>query len=320
MKKMFQISLMVFIFLFAASCGKSEKTQRAVVKKTTVTYCHTELIPVPLETSVVAGTKIVRTGQSIWGIVKDHQEKFSGYSREMFLADNPAIACRTPFTKLDPCDSSKVKYTSIPVYAGDIVYLRHPYRIDTIPGEGANIVWESGRGRLRHIIDIDDAGRYIVHENPFVCNNRVIVPPTDKMEVLIPPTNNDGLESTSSFTNWYPWLILLIVMLTGFIMLYRHIGNQHNQTRNHVREDGDETRRTIDKQAENLRTRVSELHKETSQGFITIASSIKEEGRLDREMLERQLDAERNSQKATLAAFMKSIRENGGLSGKKKEE
>jgi hypothetical protein len=65
-----------------------------------------------------------RTGQSIWGIVRDHQKKVPGYTREMFLEDNPEIASREQYTKLDPCDSSKVLYVTVPLYTGDEYRLR----------------------------------------------------------------------------------------------------------------------------------------------------------------------------------------------------
>jgi hypothetical protein len=69
-------------------------------------------------------TQTARTGQSIWGIVHDHQKKIPGYTREMFLEDNPEIASRKPYTKLDPCDPSKVLYVTVPLYAGDTYRLR----------------------------------------------------------------------------------------------------------------------------------------------------------------------------------------------------
>lgn len=69
-------------------------------------------------------TQTVRTGQSIWGIVKDHKKMHPWYTREIFLADNPEIADRKPYTKLDPCDSTKVLYSTPPIHPGETYRLR----------------------------------------------------------------------------------------------------------------------------------------------------------------------------------------------------
>jgi hypothetical protein len=317
MKNFVQIAAIVaFILIFAASCGNNEEVVKV---EETPTYCHTELVSTPLETSVIANEMVIRTGQSISGLVKDHQKRFSAYSKDMFLADNPQIAQRTPYTKLDPCDSSKVKYVSIPVYAGDIVYMRYPNRIDTVPGEGTSVAWKAGTGRLRHVLDMDDKGWFVVQNNPFFCDNRTIVPPTDKEEIILPPHSGDSSSSSdwwSNPSNWLLWLIL-ILLLAGFAVLYLQNHNQYNSTRTFTASQHRQTQDVIVNDGQETRTRVEKSMKDLGS---ELSQAITAEGKADREMLERQLDAERKSQKETLAAFMKSIRENGGLSGGKKKE
>lgn len=323
MKNFLQIAIMVFILVFAASCGNNE-----VVVEKSLPLCRTELVSAPLETSVVANAMTVKTGQNIWGIVKDHQKKFPAYSKDMFLADNPEIASRPVFTKLDPCDSSKVKYISIPVYAGDLVYMRYPNQIDTVPGDGTSVKWKDGSGRLRHIIDMDDEGRFVVHNNPFTCDNRIIIPPTDKEEVILPPHGGgDGSSSGwwSNPSNWLPWTIIVLLLLAGFIVLYLQNRNQHNSTRSHVTAESNETRAFTESQHEDALDVITKDGQETRRHVAAsmkdlgskLSQAIANEGKSDREMLERQLDAERKSQKETLAAFMKAVSQNGGLSGKK---
>lgn len=323
--KNIQIAIMAFILIFAASCGNNEM----VVEPPT--YCHTELVSIPLETSVVADEMVVRTGQSISGLVKDHRKKVTGYTREMFLADNPEIASRPVFTKLDPCDSSKVKYTSIPVYAGDLVYMRYPNRIDTVPGDGMSVRWKAGSGRLRHIIDMDDEGRFIVQDNLFVCDNRTTTPPTDKEEIILPPHSGDDGGSVNGWwsnpSNWLPWTIIVLLLLAGFIVLYLQNRNQHNSTRSHVGAESNKTRAFTESQHRQTHDVIVNDGQDTRRHVATsmedlgskLSQAIADEGKADRELLERQLDAERKSHDKTLTTFMRTVSQNGGLSGKKKE-
>jgi len=164
MMKMYSI-FAVFTAILCSSCSQEE--QLVAVEK-----CHTEIVPTPLQSAVVADMARVRTGQSLSAVVKDHAKKVVGYSKEMFLADNPHIARRKPVTKLDPCDSTKVKYTVIPVFSGDTVYLRHPFQIDTVIGNQESVNWTPGRygSRIQNVIDmVDDGNRFTISMQDIAC-------------------------------------------------------------------------------------------------------------------------------------------------------
>lgn len=240
------IIIAVFTAVFFTSCGK-EKAEKAT--------CHTELVSAPLETAVVADADIVRTGQSINGIVKDHSKKVVGYTKDMFLADNPQISGRNAVTKLDPCDSTKVKYRTIPVHAGDIIFLRHPLRIDTISGYAKSIVWKEGEGRIKHVIDMDNEQRFIISDQDIVCQPEPVkeegpvLPPngdggnSDRRES---PDSGDRSDSTDGLSQWwgfgFPWwfwifaglLIIALAIWRGSRGIHRRqdTGNNHSERRN----------------------------------------------------------------------------------------
>lgn len=309
MKNFLEIAIFAFLLIFAASCEDMEPVKPS--------HCHTELVPAPLETSVVADEMVVRTGQSISGLVKDHQKKFLNYTKDMFLADNPEIASRPTFSKLDPCDSSKVKYTTLPIYAGEIVYLRHPYRIDTVPGNEVSVVWKTGSGRLRHVIDMDDEGRFVVHDKSFVCDEfGAVTSPNDggSDRPILPPNGSGSGGWWSDLSNWLPWL-LLGLLLGGFIMLYRRIGDQHEQTRGRVSAESNEIRTQNLHQHNQTRNSIAESMKNLGS---ELSQAITAEGKASRELLERQLDAERKSREKEQAQFFKLLADQG--KGPKKPE
>lgn len=213
MKNLIFLTFAVLTAVFFSSCGGSDAPQTEM--------CHTELVDHPLETAVVANATIVRTGQSISGVVKDHAKKVSGYTREMFLADNPHISGRKPITKMDPCDSTKVKYTSIPVHAGDTVFLRHPLRIDTIPGNQESINWRPGRngGRIKYVIDmVDDSNRFTVSMQNITCEPDE---PVKEDGPVLPPNGDSGesdpKEGLSQWWGfglpWWAWIVLALLII-----------------------------------------------------------------------------------------------------------
>lgn len=287
-------------FLTACTASSPENTQES---------CHTELVSVPLETSVVADAEVVHTGQSISGVVKDHAKKVKDYTKDMFLVDNPHIAERKPFTKLDPCDSTKVKYVSIPLHSGDTVYLRYPYQIDTIPGDGHSIVWEKGSGRLRHLIDMDDEGRFIVSEQDISCEEEVeAIQPIQTPKI-------DGNESSpwSNFWGWWrgffseippSWIIGLIC----FLILFFWIRHQGRQTRDVVRNCHVTTRGLNEAEHGTTRNLVMAEHKTTRSGLSEVVSAIKE-----------QTTAANNQVAETKQTndLLQKILKQGGLSGRR---
>ncbi len=260
------------IFLFAVlsvtlfSCGDQENSQEK-------NYCHTELIPTNLTTSVVGDMEIVRTGQSISGIVKDHKKQVHGYTKEMFLKDNPNIANRKPYAKMNPCDSTKISYVSIPVYSGDTVFLRLALMIDTLPGEDKSIKWhKSPNSPIHHIIDQDENGWVIVEDKDIVCDNSFtnsIPPKTDY------PSEDSGVPCWYFLTgipNWF-WVILIVIFFAWFI---RH---QHKKTRDVINSN-------TNYQSEDTRRHVSGEHSETRNGMSEVAKEIGKSNELLQKILE----------------------------------
>ncbi len=245
MKNLIFLTFAVLTAFLLASCGNDTAQTNNV--------CHTELVAHPLETAIVADQEEVRTGQSISGIVRDHKENVPGYTKQMFLADNPHIASRKPFTKPDPCDPTKVKYTSIPVHAGDTIFLRHPLRIDTIPGNQESINWRPGKygHRIKHIIDmVDDSNRFTISMQDIVCQPE----PVKEESPIFPP--KDGGDGENSFGDdlefgcwsgfgipWWLWIVLAIIagaiiVRSGILKGFRGVherqdtGNDHSDERN----------------------------------------------------------------------------------------
>lgn len=260
--------LLICIAFFFTSCGGSAKASKNpdYPISSGQTTCHTILVSQPLATSVVAKEDAINTGQFVTGVVKDHANKFPGYTREMFLLDNPEIAKRPQVKKLDPCDSTKVKYVSIPLYPGDIILLRLPYRVDTISGYAESIVWKAinSSSHIKKILDIDDKGRVVVEHQNICCNGVYInpcppqigdgvlppvntVPPSD---TVTPPTVGDGNgghvggDYSESETPWWVWLMLALLVIV-IIMIARNKKTDPNSVENitaAVRQEGKQTR------------------------------------------------------------------------------
>lgn len=257
MKKIIPIILLGFIAIFFASCGGETKANN-----NPNAACHTILVPQPLATSVVAKEDIVHTGQSVNGAVKDHAKEFPGYTKEMFLSDNPEIAVRPVIVKKDPCDSTKVKYTSIPLYSGDVILLRLPFRIDTIAGYMESIVWKSAHpsSHIKKIIDIDDKGRVIVENQNISCDGAYVNPgPPQKgdgtlpPDIILNPTNpgpgdtNGNITTSGSDTPWWVW-VMLILLLIAMYMIWQNKKADPNSVGNiteAVREEGYKTRNHV---------------------------------------------------------------------------
>ncbi len=270
--------LLICIAFFFTSCGESAAASKSP-DPTIVTgeTCHTTLVEVPLSTSVVAKEEKIRTGQFVTGVVKDHAQKFHGYTREMFLLDNPEIAKRPQVKKLDPCDSTKVKYVSIPLYPGDLILLRLPYKVDTIPGYAESIVYKPAipSSHIKKILDIDDKGRVVVEYQNICCNGIVYnpcppqpgvippvnaIPPGDRINIppsdtVTPPTVGDGAGDrlgggngySKEETPWWVWL-MLILLIVGIAMIFKVMRQKQadpNSVENitaAVRKEGKQTR------------------------------------------------------------------------------
>lgn len=262
--------LLICIAFFFTSCGESAKASKNPDYPISGQQaCHTELKSEPLATSVVAKEDVINTGQSVNGAVKDHAKHFPGYTKEMFLADNPAIAGRPSIKKLDPCDSTKVKYIGIPLYSGDVILLRLPYRIDTIPGYAESIIWKAANSssHIKKILDIDDKGRVVVEHQNICCNGANVNPcPPQMGDGVLPPVNaippsdtvvlptvgdgnggHVGDDYSESETPWWVWLMLILLVIV-IIMIARNKKADPNSVENittAVREEGENTRKHV---------------------------------------------------------------------------
>jgi LPXTG-motif cell wall-anchored protein len=277
------------IFLFAVlsvtlfSCGNQE-TQTSQPQKTQP-QCHTELVKDSLANSTVAKEVIIASGQFVNGVVKDHKKNNPNYTKEMFLADNPEIAKRPLVKKLDPCDSTKVKYVSIPLHQGDVILLRLPYQIDTLPGSAESIVWKSAHStsHIKQILDIDDKGRVVVEDQNICCCDTNINPcPPQKGDVSSPeiitnPTNpNHGInlpernETGESDTPWWVWVMLALLVIV-IIMITRNKKADPNSVENItkvVREEGKKNRDHVTQEMNGLGSKMdkqTEATKETNK-------------------------------------------------------
>ena len=349
MKNFVQIAIVAIILIFAASCGNNEVVVEKPKPKPT---CHVELVYTPLTSSVIAVEYRVQKGQKPDEIVQMHKTNpnmvggaFLDYTMDMFLADNPEVATSTKRAiRKDKCDPTKIDtvwYKAWNLEENNLVYLRVPARLDTVPGNGWNAQWfiPEKTSPIKHLVDrIEIASSNLekkpvadLRENPCENEGGLVSPPNDGGSrgdswSTVPPTGGDD-GSSSDLSDWLPWTIIVLLILTGFIVLYLQNRNQHNSTRSHVSAESNETRAFTESQhgqthdvivndGQETRGRVAESMKDLGSKLSQV---IADEGKADREMLERQLDAERKSQKETLATFMRAVSQNGGLSGKKKE-
>lgn len=283
------------IAIFFASCGEEAKANNNLYVPTTGNNgtCHTILVDEPLATSVVGKEDVIRTGQSVKGAVKDHARNYPGYTEKMFMADNPQIAGRPTIKKLDPCDSTKVSYVGIPLYSGDKVLLRLPYRVDTITGYAESIVWKAANtsSHIKKILDIDDKGRVVVEYQNIYCGvyvnpcppqtgdgtprpidaippgERIITPPSD---TVTPPTVGDGSGNppssgyTENGTPWWVWLmfvlIAIVIYMIAKVMTHKQAdGNSVGNITEVVQAEGKKTREHVTKAMDGLGGKVDSL-------------------------------------------------------------
>lgn len=304
--------LAVMTAVFFSSCGNSS------VPQVPETYCHTELVYHPLTTAVVAVPYRVQRGDEIGDIVRMHKTDpnqtgghFLDYNLEMFLADNPEVVASTKRSiRKDKCDPNKIDtvfYQAWNLKENDLVYLRIPARIDTVDTAGPNVVWFTPEkvSRIRQVterIEIQKAGlkpkpATEVYKN--LCPSDVVTDDTEPVYV-----NSNG----GNPWPYWPWVIIGLLMILGFIVLYNRIGNQHDQTRSFVNGAEMTTREHVTYQGHQTRQHVSDEHATTRSGLSEVASAIQE-----------QTTAANNQVAETKQTndLLQKILEQGGLSGRR---
>jgi|GEM_PF-1318853 len=306
------------IFLFTVlsvilfSCENNE-VQTSQPQKTTP-QCHTELVEEPLWNSIVAKEVTIATGQFVNGIVKDHAKNNPGYTKEMFLLDNPLIAKRNLVKKLDPCDPTKIKYVSLPLYQGDVILLRLPFRLDTLQGKSESVVWKSptGPNHIKCVVDMVSGDRLVTELQNIDCENNFQSSPC--------PPNNDPAYPPSTLptgwpidTPWWVWLVLAILLLIAFLLwkssnkdykpetLIKTIHEEGEKTRHHVSEQAEKTRHHTSDQNEKTRHYVNagnqevknhmtqetrEMRMDIANQMNNVSSGIQETNKLLKKILE----------------------------------
>lgn len=329
MKNPIQIALVAFMLIFAASCGDEDQVK--VVKPEPKSYCHVEMVYTPLTSSVIAIEYRVQAGQKPAEIVQMHKTDpnmvggpFLDYTEEMFFEDNPEIkSSKKSRIRKDKCDPEKldtVYYKTWNLEENDLVYLRIPARLDTVPGEGWNAEWfdPEKASPIKHLVERTEVAHSNLEKKPEMERRHN---PCEPVRILPQPIGGGGDDSEggpvlpsngdsgsggwwSDPSNWLP-LLLGVLMLGGFIVLYRRIGDQHEQTRGRVSAESNETRNHV---ANQTRKDITEAIKNFSS---EIGQVIKDEGKENRDMLERQLNEERKSQKARDDQFFKLLNQQG---------
>ncbi len=291
----FAITVIAFIF---SSCGDSNIPQevKIVVPET---YCHTELVYHPLETSVVAVPYRVQKGDGIGDIVRMHKTDpnqvggpFLDYTEEMFLKDNPEVVSTTKRSiRKDRCDPNKVDtvfYKSWNLKENDLVYLRIPARIDTVDNAGPNVVWFTPE-KVSHV-------RQVTERAELLTNNLKPQPVTDVRENLCPGDGiifpgkpvvdnggvSDEMSPSSRFVGWWRGFFSVIppswiLGCLAFIFLIFWVWKVGRQTQRVVRDSHDETRKTNNVAHEETRAHVTKEHAATFSGMTEVASAISQQ-------------------------------------------
>lgn len=339
-----QIALVAFILIFAASCGKEVVEVEKPEPKPT---CHVELVYTPLTSSVIAVEYRVQEGQKLADIVQIHKTNpnmaggpFLDYTMDMFLMDNPEVVTSTKQAiRKDKCDPTKIDtvwYKAWNLEENNLVYLRVPARLDTVPGNGWNAEWFAPEktSPIKHLVDRIEIASSNLEKKPVIdfrenpCQNQggPVSPPNggddrDDSWSTVPPNGGGGNDSGFSdfiggIPNWF-WILLAMAFLCWFIYYQHkktretvnsHTSAESNETRTHTLHQHNQTRDHVVNQHNQTRNNVAESTQNLGSELI---QAITAEGRADRELLERQLDAERKSREQEQSKFFKLLADQG---------